>query len=302
MKEPMLVVLAAGMGSRYGGLKQIDPIGPHGEVILNYTCFDAMRAGFKRFVFIIKEEMAEDFKRIVGDRLPSEVEVHYVFQSFDDVPQGIEISSERSKPLGTTHAMYCTRNVVDAPFAILNADDFYGEDAFKKLYEHLTQTQTNCMIGYELDKTLTDHGTVTRGVCVVENHHLKAIEECAKIARKEDGVYYEQQGTWIALDPKANVSMNMWGFQLGVMNEMVANFKEDLASKLAQDPLKGEVLLPVYVGGLLKEQKIDIEVLSSEDAWFGVTYQEDKVMVKASIQALIKEGKYPETLTYTVVK
>lgn len=303
MNEPMLVVLAAGMGSRYGGLKQIDPIGPNGEVILNYTCYDALKAGFKRFVFIIKEEMKDDFSRIVGDKLPSDVEVHYVFQSFLDVPEGIEISEERTKPLGTTHAMYCCREVIDAPFAILNADDFYGEDGFQKLYTFLTTyTEESCMIGYELNKTLTDHGSVARGVCVVKDGYLKAIEERAKIYRQNGEVVYEENNQFYPVEMNANVSMNMWGFQLSVMETMVASFKSDLLSKLTVDSLKGETLIPVYIGSLVAKDAIKIKVLSSNDAWFGVTYQEDKPLVLASIRDLVETGKYPSTLVYQIKK
>lgn len=298
-KEPMLVVLAAGMGSRYGGLKQIDPIGPHGEVILNYTCYDAYKAGFKRFVFIIKEEMLADFKTMVGDKLPAECEVHYVFQNIKDVPASIQVLEHRTKPLGTTHAMYCTRHVVDAPYAILNADDFYGADGFAQLYAFLTQNDDpsqHCMIGYRLDKTLTDHGGVTRGLCHVVDGQLSAIEEVSGLEKKDGKVGYEKAGTWVEVDATMSVSMNMWGFKEVMMDVTKACFEADLQSKLAANPEKGEVLIPVFVGELLQEGQIKVNVLQSKDTWFGVTYQEDKPFVQQSIRELIAQGLYPEVL------
>ncbi|MGL5977629.1 MAG: sugar phosphate nucleotidyltransferase [Erysipelotrichaceae bacterium] len=298
MKEPILVVLAAGMGSRYGGLKQIDPIGPNNEVILNYTCFDAIRAGFKRFVFIIKEEMAQDFKQIVTDNL-SGVEVHFVYQSFADVPASITLNPERSKPLGTTHALYCCREVIDAPFAILNADDFYGASGFAQLYQFLTTNTDDtqhCMIGYRLQNTLTDHGSVARGLCIVEAGQLTRIDERTKIARVDGGVAYEENDAWVSVDPNTNVSMNMWGFKMSMLDLVVARFEGDLQAQLAKDAMKGETLIPVFVGTLLENNETKVEVLESKDTWFGVTYQEDKPFVKQSIQALIASGAYPKTL------
>ncbi|MGL5540347.1 MAG: sugar phosphate nucleotidyltransferase [Erysipelotrichaceae bacterium] len=298
-KEPMLVVLAAGMGSRYGGLKQIDPIGPHGEVILNYTCYDAYKAGFKRFVFIIKEEMHDDFKTMVGDKLPKDCEVRYVFQNIKDVPASIKVLAQRTKPLGTTHAMYCTRDVVDAPYAILNADDFYGADGFVQLYDfltHNTDPAQHCMIGYRLDKTLTEHGGVTRGLCHVNDGQLQAIEEVSGLQKKEGKVGYQKEDTWVDVDAAMSVSMNMWGFKPAMMDMTLARFEADLQSKLDANPEKGEVLIPVFVGELLQEGQINVTVLQSKDTWFGVTYQEDKPFVQQSIRDLIAQGAYPEVL------
>lgn len=297
MKEPILVVLAAGMGSRYGGLKQIDPVGPSGEVILNYTCYDAIQAGFKRFIFIIKEEMLEDFKRIVSDKL-SGVEVNYVFQTTSQVPASINLVPERIKPLGTTHALYCCKEVIDAPFAICNADDFYGRDGFKKLYQFLTSdkvTSENVLIGYELMKTLSDNGSVTRGICKVEADKLVAIEECSNIREVNDQVLYTQGEQDLPISKEANVSMNMWGFNEAFMQLVVDNFEADLQKALAKDPMKGECLIPVFVGENLANG-LQVGVTSSVDRWFGVTYQEDKPAVKASINALVEGGVYPKQL------
>lgn len=293
-----LVVLAAGMGSRYGGLKQIDPIGPNGEVILELSVYDAIQAGFDKVVFIIKKSIEKEFKEAIGDKLAKQVKVEYVFQDFACVPEGFVIPEGREKPLGTAHALYCCKDVLDGPFAVINSDDYYGQDCFKTLYEFLNHEATSHhygMVGYMLENTLTDNGSVARGQCMVENGKLVNIVERTRIEKVDGKVAYFEDDTWHELPSDTLVSMNMWAFTPDILNEITNKFGE-FQEVLKMNPLKGEYYIPNLVGELLVENKCDVKMLESHDRWYGVTYQEDKESVKAGIQSLYDKGCYPEPL------
>ena len=304
MKKPTLVILAAGMGSRYGGLKQIDPIDDEGHKIIDFSIYDALKAGFGKVVFIIKKENEVDFRTLVGDPISKHMEVEYVFQDIKDVPEGFVMDPERVKPWGTTHALQCCKGVVNEPFAVINADDYYGRSAYTTLYEYLTghedgEVPPYAMVGYELKNTLTDKGSVARGICVTnEQGFLEDIVERTKIIKTETGAAFtEDEGaTYTDVSVDSLVSMNMWAFYPSVFElfdeALERFFREDVPKK----PLKAECLIPTEVDKLLKAGKATVEVLSSQDRWFGVTYQEDKPYVKASIAELKEEGLYPKKL------
>ena len=302
MKDITLVVLAAGMGSRYGGLKQIDPIGPNGEIILELSVFDAIRAGFNKVVFIIKKEIEEDFKQAIGNKIASHVKVEYVYQEQESyLPEGYVIPEGRVKPWGTAHAILCCKDVVNEPFAVINADDFYGFDAFKVLYDYLIEEQderTYAMVGFVLKNTLTDFGCVTRGVCQVDETGkiLVGLNERKQIQRNNGVVQYCENGVWHDLDENSPVAMNMMGFYPSFIKEAEERFPVFLERDVKADPLKGEYYISVMLDELINEGKAEVTVLHSDDQWYGVTYQEDKPIVKAGIQKLIKEGKYPVPL------
>ncbi len=305
MNEPILVIMAAGMGSRYGGLKQIDPVDPQGHIIMDFSVFDAMRAGFKKFVFVIKKQIEEDFKAAIGDRIEKVAEVHYAYQEINKIPEGIiEIPADRTKPWGTGHAILCCKEFLDAPFAVINADDFYGQDAYTKLYDFLKNTEEAdpmkiSMVGYILENTLTDNGHVARGVCrVSEEGYLEKIDERTMIQKIDGQAHYSEDGgeTFTPVSNTAPVSMNMWGFPLAYLRALEEKFPEFLKKAVKENPLKGEFYLPVVVDELLQEQKATVKVLRSEDKWFGVTYKEDKPEVEKSIQNLKNKGLYPQKL------
>ncbi len=301
MKSPILVVLAAGMGSRYGGLKQIDPIGPNGEIILELSAFDAIAAGFKKIVFIIKHEIEADFKEAIGNKLSNYCEVEYVFQDLNKLPEGCEIPAERVKPWGTAHAIMCCKGSIDAPFAVINADDYYGQSAFKTLYDFLT-TSTNddeyAMVGYRLGNTVSEYGSVARGVCNYEDGKLTNVRELTKIEVHGDVIEHtlDDGKTWEVLPADSLVSMNMWGFKENVIDRFEARFKEFFKEEVPTNPLKSEYFIPMEIGRMLRNNEIEVRMLSSNDKWYGVTYQEDKPMVKAGIAKLIEDGKYPQPL------
>lgn len=304
MREPVLVIMAAGMGSRYGGLKQIDPVDRVGNKILDFSIYDAIRAGFKKAVFIIKKENEEIFRECIGNAVSRHMEVEYVFQDIRDIPDGFVIPEGRVKPWGTAHAIFSCRDVVKTPFAVINADDYYGVEAFQVLYEFLTTHEDDekyryAMVGYRLGNTLTENGSVSRGCCVVdENGYLSSITERTRIIKTETGAAYsEDEGaTYIPIDVNSPVSMNMWGFMPSVISELGKALEEFFANQVQNNPLKAECYLPVEVDTLLQTGKATVRVLSSEDKWFGVTYKEDKPYVMASIQALKDAGVYPEVL------
>ena len=301
-KEPVLVVMAAGMGSRYGGLKQIDPVGSQGEAILDYSLYDAYQAGFKTAVIIIKEAIKNDFMETVGKRLEKcPLEIRYAYQELSMLPEGYAIPEGRTKPWGTCHAVLSAREAIDgAPFAVLNADDFYGRTAFRTVYNWLTTNDdpsTYCMIGYEVGRTVTDHGGVTRGVCKSDfNGYLTAIVETGGIEKYEGGIRMPFGDGWKDLDPKTLVSMNFWGFMPGYLDEIEEAFPIFLKYALRDNPMKGEFLLPTFVGRLIDAKKINLKVLSSPDTWFGVTYSADKPKVVEALRKLTEEGKYPDGL------
>ncbi len=305
MNEPILVIMAAGMGSRYGGLKQIDPVDPQGHIIMDYSIYDAMKAGFKKFVFVIKDAIAEDFKEAIGNRIEKVAEVHYAYQELNKIPEGvIEIPADRVKPWGTGHAILCAKDLLDAPFAVINADDFYGRDAYVKLYDFLKNSAEAdpmqiSMVGYVLENTLTDNGHVARGVCVVdENDYLQKIDERTMIQKIDGQAHYSEDGgeTFTPVPNTAPVSMNMWGFPLAYLRALEEKFPAFLKEGIKVNPLKCEFFLPMVVDELLQAKEATVKVLHSNDKWFGVTYKEDKPTVEAGIQRLKDNGVYPEKL------
>lgn len=304
MKKPVLVIMAAGMGSRYGGLKQIDPVDDEGDKIIDFSIFDAKRAGFEKVIFIIKKENEEDFKAAVGDKVSKNIEVEYVFQELSDVPEGCEAPADRVKPYGTAHAVLSCRNTIDGPFAVINSDDFYGKETFKLIYDQLTCEQPDdgiqhyCMVGFKLGNTLTDNGSVSRGICSLdEKGNLKDIVERTKIIKTDKGASFTEDGeNYEDISVDSITSMNIWGFTGGFMDELKTAFEKFFKEDLPNNPLKGECYLPFVVNDMLKANKADVKVLTTQDAWFGVTYQEDKPFVAQSIKALKDKGVYPVNL------
>ena len=305
MKEPVLVVMAAGMGSRYGGLKQIDPVDQEGHIIMDFSIYDAVRAGFKKVIFIIKKENEQDFRDAIGDRLSDKVEIVYVHQDLNNIPEGFQVPEGRVKPWGTGHAVLSCAEVIDGPFVVINADDYYGTHAFKMAYDFLAQAQEDTvpaqymMVGYRLENTLTDNGYVSRGVCETDaDGYLADINERTHIEKRDGGAAYtEDDGkTWTSLPGDTPVSMNMWGFTGGFMKELVNRFPVFLQKNIPENPLKCEYFLPFVVDELLGEKKATVKVLKSMDKWYGVTYKEDKPVVVAAIQKLKDEGLYPQKL------
>ena len=294
-----LVVLAAGMGSRYGGLKQIDPIGPNGEIILEMSVYDAIQAGFDKVVFIIKKAIEKDFKEAIGDKLSQQVHCEYVYQDFDHIPDCVTIPEGRVKPLGTAHALWCCKDVCDGPFAVINSDDYYGQSCFKTLYDFLNNEAKDdhyAMVGYQLKNTLTDHGSVARGQCIVENGKLVNVIERTRIEKFDGQPKYYLDEQWHDLSNDTLVSMNMWAFTPKIIEEIDQKFPQFAAEALKKDPMKAEMYIPNVVGELLREEKCDVVMLESHDQWYGVTYQEDKESVKQGIQALYEKGCYPQPL------
>lgn len=299
MKKPTLVILAAGMGSRYGGMKQIDGVGNHGEPIIEFSIYDAKEAGFEKVVLIIKREHEELFKSCLTNRVSKHMEVAFAYQDMLNIPEGIEVPEGREKPWGTTHALLACKGVVNEPFAIINADDFYGKDAYKKIYNFLTtevEDDHYGMVGYVCNNTLTDNGTVTRGVCEQEDGYLSHIVEIQKIARKDGHAIYEENGEWKDLPDDTLVSMNFWGFTPKIFDEVEGIFENFLKDAIKENPMKCEHVIPTAIGDLVKDKVCKVKMLSSEDQWFGVTYQEDKPLVVEKIQAMKDAGVYPDVL------
>lgn len=303
MNNPTLVIMAAGMGSRYGGLKQIDPIDEYGNKIIDFSIYDACRAGFKKVVFIIKKENEEDFRSCIGDIVKDHIEVAYVHQELTNIPEGFSVPEGRVKPWGTAHAILSCKGTVDGPFAVINADDFYGKEAFDKLYKYLTTHEDDdkyryAMVGFELKNTLTENGSVSRGVCTKDSEDfLTDIVERTKIVKTETGAAYTEDGeNFIDIDDETLVSMNCWGFTKSFLTEVEKAFEEFMKNEVEGNPLKSECFLPFVVDDLLKASKATVKVLSSKDKWFGVTYKEDKPFVMEQIKELKKKGIYPEKL------
>lgn len=306
MEKPILVVMAAGMGSRYGGLKQIDPVGSQGEAILDYSLFDAHEAGFDTAVIIIKEAIRKDFMETVGARLQkAPMEIRYAYQELEKLPVGYSVPEGRTKPWGTCHAVVCAREAIgSAPFAVINADDYYGKAAFKEIYDYLSahgddEKYRYCMVGYELGKTVTDNGSVARGVCQTNAEgYLESVVERTKIEKQEGGIRFtEDDGeTWTPLGDKTTVSMNMWGFTPSFAAESEARFPAFLDKALKENPMKGEYFLPSTVSALLAENKATVKMLYSPDKWYGVTYAADKPVVVAALKAMTEQGLYPDGL------
>lgn len=300
MNKPTLVILAAGMGSRYGGMKQIDGVGSHGEPIIEFSIYDAKEAGFGKVVLIIKKEHEEAFRKALTDKIVPHMEVEFAYQDINDVPDGISVPEGRIKPWGTTHALLACRNIVHEPFAIINADDFYGKDAYRVICRFLENEISDghyAMVGYPCRNTLTDNGTVTRGLCEKdENGNLTHIVEIKEIAKKGDHAVYRENGEWKDLPDDALVSMNFWGFTPAIFDDCEKIFDSFIRKELAGNPMKCEHVIPTAVGQLVDEGKCTVKMLSSQDRWFGVTYKEDKPFVVSRIQEMKDKGIYPDVL------
>ena len=304
-KKPVLVVMAAGMGSRYGGLKQIDPVGSCGEAILDYSVYDAHEAGFETVVIIIKEAIKKDFMETVGARLEkAPVEIRYAYQELDKLPEGYTVPEGRSKPWGTSHAVLCAREAIGgAPFAVINADDYYGKSAFRVMYQALCNARDGekydyCMVGYEVGKTVTEHGSVARGVCYAdENGYLTEVVERTRIEKYDGGIHYTEDGeNWVDLTEDTIVSMNMWGFTPSFLQEIANGFAAFLDKALVENPMKGEYFLPFVVQTLLTAGEATVKVLTSPDKWYGVTYAADKPVVVGALRDMTARGMYPDGL------
>lgn len=299
MNQPTLVVMAAGIGSRFGGLKQLAPVGKNGEPIIEFSLYDAIEAGFRKVVFIIKKEIYTDFRHLIGDKVQEQIDTVYVYQTIDQLPAGYVAPTDRIKPWGTSHAVLCAKDVIDGPFAVINADDYYGKDAFHVIFNHLKTQQDDhlcrfSMVGYQIENTLTENGHVARGVCQIKDGFLNAIDERLRIEKHGDQIEYtEDEGlTWNGIDAGTTVSMNLWGFSKGFLTELENRFSAFLDVTLRESPLKGEYLLPRVVGDLLKERKATVSVLRSRDQWYGVTYKEDLARVASAIQKMQAQGLY----------
>ena len=293
--------MAAGMGSRYGGLKQLDAVGPHGQVILDYSVYDAYRAGFERVVFVIKPEIEAAFRERVGERIARKMDARYVFQTLEDLPAGYSAPEGRVKPWGTCHAVLAARGEVDGPFAVINADDRYGPEGFRGIYEHFKRASAGeyCMAGYLLGNTLTENGSVARGVCETDSEgRLVSVTERTRIEKTASGARYTEDGgaSWTDIALDSTVSMNLWGFTRDFMDEAWERFPAFLDRTLRENPLKGEYFLPGVVTQLLEEGRASVRVLRTRDRWYGVTYKEDRASVTAAFGRLTEEGVYPEEL------
>ena len=304
MSDPVLVIMAAGMGSRYGGLKQIDPVGVCGEKIIDFSLFDARRAGFRKAVFIIKEELLPDFQEAVFQKASRYMEIQWVFQKLTDVPEGVTVPEGRVKPWGTGHAALTAARVLgDAPYAVINADDFYGREAFEKIYKFLKNAQDGekldfAMVGFYLKNTVTENGYVSRGVCQIENGLLQSITERTHIEKRDQGIAFTEDNgaTWTPLAQDAVVSMNLWGFTPGFTAALETDFRRFFQEDVPKNPEKAEFFLPFVVNDLLARNKAQVTVLSSADKWYGVTYKEDKETVMGAIRAMTERGEYPAPL------
>lgn len=304
MKAPVLVIMAAGMGSRFGGLKQIEPVSDKGEIILDFSLYDAVMAGFNKVIFVIKEENEAAFRELIDNKAGKYIDVEYVFQKLEDLPEGYKVPEGREKPWGTGHAVLAARKVVDGPFAVINADDYYGPGAFQTMYSFLENAEDDdrykyCMVGFQIENTLTENGYVSRGVCELsEDNMLTDITERTKIQwQGEKIVFTEDDGaTWTELPRGTFVSMNFWGFTSSMMKEMEAKFPAFLDKAMVDNPMKGEYFLPGVVDQLIQEGKAEVKVLKSMDRWYGVTYKEDKESVVDALHSMKDKGEYPDVL------
>ena len=300
MHKPKLVIMAAGLGSRYGGLKQMESVTKENEIILDFAVYDAMKAGFEEVIFIIKPEMEDIFKSRVMDPMSKYIKTSYVFQEITQLPEGYSVPDGREKPWGTCHAVMACGELLDGPFAVINADDYYGRDAFQAVYDFLTKDEdpnTYCMAGYFVENTLSEQGTVTRGVCLTdENRNLTDIRETKEIGWDGERIVYPDGDDTVEIPRGTMVSMNFWGFKPSMMDVMKADFPAFLDDCLANNPMKAEYLLPIKVGELLEENKVQVKVLEAKDKWYGVTYKEDKALVEAAFADMKASGKYPQKL------
>lgn len=302
MGKATLVIMAAGIGSRFGGgIKQLEPVGPNGEIIMDYSIYDALEAGFDKVVFVIRKDLEKDFREIIGERIEKQVETAYAFQELEDIPEEYKGKFQgRTKPWGTGQAILCCKDLVHEPFLVINADDYYGKEAYKEAYDYLQkmkeETQSDklpvCMVGFVLKNTLSDNGGVTRGICKVdEAHMLTGIVETHNIVKTEDGAAVETSDGRQDIDVESEVSMNMWGLTPGFFEILESGFA-DFLKKTEPEDLKAEYLLPTIIGNLLEKERVEVKVLQSKDKWFGVTYKEDKETVVSSIKELISKGHY----------
>jgi len=304
MTKPVLVVMAAGMGSRYGSLKQLDPVGSHGQLIIDYSIYDARRAGFETVIFVIKRELEETFREAIGDRLSKAMEVKYAFQTLEDLPEGYTVPEGRVKPWGTAQAALAARTVVNGPFAIINSDDYYGPEGFQLIYNYLLshpddERYAYAMVGYQVRNTVTEHGSVARGICEEDTDHcLRQVVEHTCIEKAGDDARFTEDGgrTWTTLPGETVVSMNLWGFSKSFLWEVEARFPAFLDKTLREAPLKGEYFLPSVVSQLIAEDKARVKVLHSRDKWYGVTYRDDKPTVVQAIANKTAAGLYPDDL------
>lgn len=304
MEKPVLVVMAAGMGSRYGGMKQIDPVGPGGQVIIDYSLYDARRAGFETVIFVIKHEIEDAFKAAIADRVSKVMKVEYAFQQLEELPAGFAVPEGRAKPWGTCHAVLAAKHLIHGPFAVINADDYYGPEAFQVIYDYLSTHQDGevydyCMVSYLLKNTVSENGSVARGVCEANpDGTLAAVTERTCIETYPGGIHFTENGgdTWQDLAPDTPVSMNLWGFGQSFLEEAEARFAGWLSENLPKNPLKCEYFLPLVVSELLAEGKATVKLLHSTDKWYGVTYREDKPVVVNAIAQKIADGLYPADL------
>ncbi len=304
MKKPVLVVMAAGMGSRYGGLKQLDPVGPAGEVIMDYSIYDARRAGFEKVIFIIKPSIDREFREKISSRIAGQMETAYAYQTLDDLPAGYSVPDGREKPWGTAHAILAARDLIDGPFAVINADDYYGPSCFRLIYDYLTSHHDDthyryCMAAYLLKNTVTVNGSVSRGVCVSDaSGFLASVTEYTQIRQQSDRICYsaDQGTTWQDIDGNTPVSMNLWGFSESFLQEAWNRFPAFLDQALQDNPLKGEYFLPGVVSQLLAEGRATVQILKTPDKWHGVTYREDKPDVMQALARMTEEGLYPSPL------
>lgn len=304
MKKPVLVIMAAGMGSRYGGMKQIDPVDEYGHIIVDFSIYDAYLAGFEEVIFVIKKENAEDFHNVIGNRIEKIMKVRYAFQELENLPEGFEVPAGRVKPWGTAHAILSCKDMIDGPFAVINADDYYGREAFKQIYDYLSVHEDNekyqyAMVGYQLKNTLTENGSVARGVCDIDsNGKLVSVTEHTTIVKRgENAAYTEDDGkSYTDLAGDTIVSMNLWGFSKGFLSEIAYGFRDFLQEGLQHNPLKCEYYLPSVVSRLLDSNKAEVKVLLTTEKWYGVTYKEDKPMVMAAVKKLEENDFYPKQL------
>ncbi|MDO4361537.1 MAG: NTP transferase domain-containing protein [Eubacteriales bacterium] len=300
MQEPTLVILAAGMGSRFGGLKQITPVDEHGHAIIDFSLFDAYRAGFRRVAFIIKHEIEADFKAVVGRRAEKYFDVRYVYQQIENLPEGYSVPEGRTKPWGTGHAVLCAAQAVDGPFAVINADDFYGRTAYTALYDYLTGERPeneHAMVAYQLKKTVTESGSVARGICRVEDGFLTDVVERTRIEKRgSDAAYTEDGENWLPLSGELPVSMNCWAFSHSMMDELIKRFPAWLDENVPKNPMKCEYFLPSVANALIKDGEGSVRVLNCHETWYGVTYKEDLQSFKDAMKRMRTEGIYPEAL------
>lgn len=301
MADTTLVIMAAGMGSRYGGIKQLEPVGPNGEIIMDYSIYDALSAGFNKIVVIIRKDLEQDFKEVIGNRIEKAARVEYVFQELEDIPEGFTVPADRTKPWGTGQAVLCCKDLVKENFAVINADDYYGKEAFRLIYDFLNDPSYKendyCMAGFVLGNTLSENGAVTRGICKVDDTGklIDIVETGGIVPAGDHASAKDSEGNTISIDLNSVVSMNMWGFKPGLFDFLEKGFVEFL-SDLKKDDVKKEYLLPAFIGELVKAGKVQVSVLKSSDRWFGVTYKEDKDKVVKSIRELIDAGEYPARL------